>query len=155
MKKAQALLFACMFALPMLLIAQTGIQKTNPAPQPQEQNGQNPQKKTPPTKVFMPNKNYKRIAHTGEELPTSRKSEFTLPESNSNAAFSSDAKLAAAAPKYRQSTEQRIAAIQSKLDYLKSMNNSPENRLQIAQLEQQLVAAYQQLSVEKECTSQH
>lgn len=155
MKKTQVSLLLCLLVTALMLAAQTGIQRTNPAPQPQEQNGQNPQKKTPSTKVFMPNKNYKRLAHTGEELPNSRKSEFNQPQPNNNPAFSSDAKLAAAAPKYRQSTEQRIAAIQSKLDYLKSMNNSPENRLEIAQLEQQLVAAYQQLSVEKECTSQH
>lgn len=112
-------------------------------------------KKKPATKVFMPNKNYKRISHTGQELPTPRKSEFSPAASNSTTSLSPDAKLTAVAPKYRQNTQQLIVSIQSKLDYLKTMENTPEIRLQIIQLEQQLVTAYQQLSFEKECNSQH
>lgn len=148
-------MLVCIFAIPLFAVAQNVSQNTNSVPQSQEQTGQNVQRKKPATKVFMPNKNYKRISHTGQELPTPRKSEFSPAASNSTTSLSPDAKLTAVAPKYRQNTQQLIVSIQSKLDYLKTMENTPEIRLQIIQLEQQLVTAYQQLSFEKECNSQH
>lgn len=103
----------------------------------------------------MPNKNYKRIAHTGEELPSSRRYVVTSPATGNQTPSYPDARLTPVAPKHQQNTQGLIISIEDKLQYIKSLEDTPQNRLQIAQLEQQLVTAYQQLSFEKECNSQH
>lgn len=104
------------------------------------------------SKVFMPNSEYKRIGHTGIELPKTHNATFTIPTAAPNLP-NKEAKLLPVAPKYRRSTAELIRLFEGKLDYLKSLPDNSQNRKEITQLEQQLFEAHQRLSHEKECTN--
>lgn len=101
-------------------------------------------------KIFMPNREYKRILHTGVESPSAKQlqqEQYTV----ATPPQAASANLAHVAPKYRQNTAAMIASIQDKLQYAKAAADTPQNRAQIAQLEQQIGTLYEQQSHEKEC----
>ncbi|MCC7223276.1 MAG: hypothetical protein IT273_06095 [Chitinophagales bacterium] len=122
---------------------------------PEQRAALRPQTASPNTKkVFMPNSEYKRIDHSGNELPHTKNAHFSTPPPTAPLP-NTDAQIVPVAPKYRRSTAELIQLLESKLDYLKSLPNSEAHRIERTQLEQQLFEARQRLSDEKECSPKH
>ncbi len=137
------------YLLSVAVLAQTNTPTPNNK-QPQTATTQQGSNIVKPQKVFMPNSEYKRIGHTGTELPHTKSTHFSINEPTALPP-QPDAQIVPAAPKYRRSTAQLIQSLQGKLDYLKTLPTIPANKQERASIEQQLFEAYQRLSYEKEC----